>query len=159
MLRFLLVSLMVYLGCVGGLSAQFRHTIRTAPDSAEVYLNNERVGTAPCIVSYRWVGVPAGGHTISIRRAGFQEHRVLIANKPSTLNASSEVVLQPIYPPFDLAGDYGRIRFGAYSAQVPVGRKIGEVTCVGSVSGCTPPKHNVGCLQCRPIRAQLPGPV
>jgi hypothetical protein len=59
----LLVVVFVVAGCV-----ERKLTINTNPSGAEVFLNDEEIGTSPVTVSFNWYG----DYNVTIRKPGFQ---------------------------------------------------------------------------------------
>jgi len=107
------------------LHAQFRYTLTSLPDSAEVRLNGELKGYTPYRLNFFWRNAIDGKLVVSINKEGYKSWSDTIVKKPMNWDFREKAYLKPSFPYLNL-DDSPLIAFDKLIVEFPDGKVIGE---------------------------------
>lgn len=107
------------------ISAQYRYTVTSIPDSAVVKLNGNTKCYTPCRMSFYWGESENGQITISVEKDGFQSWSDTYQEKMMNWDYRERVLLEPNFPNLEL-DDTPLISFDKLLVDFPNGKEIGN---------------------------------
>lgn len=108
-------------------SAQFKATIRSTPDSAVVRLNGSERGHTPCATTFFWRNAQEGMIVIEVSAPGYRTWRDTLDHKPMRLDLDYSVRLERDPPKYDVElVATPVVAFDKLLADLPLGKEIGR---------------------------------
>ncbi len=120
-----LLFITLIFGTVQLMQAQFRYTITSLPDSAEVRLNGELKGYTPYRLNFYWRNAENGKLVVSVDKEGYESWSDTIVEKPLDWDFRKRVYLGPSFPYLNIENS-PLIAFDKLVVEFPNGKEVGK---------------------------------
>ncbi len=114
------------IGITYQLTAQFRYTFRSTPDSIPVRINGVEKCTKPCSVNFYWKDATDNKIVFEMKSPGFAVWKDSLTQKPSKFNFYANEMLKRKLPVYEINPTSPLIAFDKLVANFKDGEEIGK---------------------------------